>query len=101
MEVPKAIVAVSSHRNDLAPQETESQISSLLYDVSQQVRDAMQNMLKMTAEIDQSSGDVVEEIEKCKESASAKSKILEEERDRYQKAAMAVLQMLNGSDDIP
>ncbi|PKU78951.1 uncharacterized protein LOC114579686 [Dendrobium catenatum] len=98
MEVPKAIVSVSSHRLDLAPQATESPISALLYDVSQQVQDTIQNMLKMNTEIEQSSGDIVEEIEKSKESAGAKSKILEEEKDRYQKAAMAVLQMLGGTD---
>ncbi|KAH0457927.1 hypothetical protein IEQ34_013242 [Dendrobium chrysotoxum] len=54
--------------------------------------------LQQNSEIEESSGDIVEEIEKCKESAGAKSKILEAEKDRYQKAAMAVLQMLGGTD---
>ncbi|KAI0502429.1 hypothetical protein KFK09_017378 [Dendrobium nobile] len=55
-------------------------------------------VLQQNSEIEQSSGDIVEEMEKCKESAGAKSKVLEEEKDRYQKAAMAVLQMLGGTD---
>ncbi|KAL0915459.1 hypothetical protein M5K25_015877 [Dendrobium thyrsiflorum] len=92
MEVPKAIVAVSSHRLHLAPQATESPISALLC-VATSTRLHTEHV-----EDEYSSGDIVEEIEKCKESAGAKSKILEEEKDRYQKAAMAVLQMLGGTD---
>lgn len=40
----------------------------------------------------------MEEIEKCKESVAVRNNILEEERDRFKKAAMAVLEMLNGSE---
>lgn len=37
----------------------------------------------------------MEEIEKCKESATEKKKILEEEKERFQKAAYTVLDVLN------
>ncbi|XP_020097033.1 uncharacterized protein LOC109716129 [Ananas comosus] len=65
-------------------------------DVSQQVQGAIHNMLKMTSEIEQSSCEIMEEIEKCKESVAVRNNILEEERDRFKKAAMALLEMLNG-----
>ncbi|KAK8962416.1 hypothetical protein KSP40_PGU021238 [Platanthera guangdongensis] len=96
MEVKKAIVLMSSPQPDL-PSEMESPISSLLVDISQQVQDTIQNMLKMSSEIAGSCVDIVEEIDKCKESAAAKSNILEEEKERFQKAAMDVLQMLRDS----
>ncbi|XP_072964213.1 uncharacterized protein [Typha angustifolia] len=92
MEQSKAILADSSP--------SDSHIAALLHDVSKQVHGAIQTMLKMTSEIEQSSGEIMEEIEKCKESASVKNTILEEEKERFQKAAMAVLEMLNGSDAI-
>ncbi|XP_008793456.1 uncharacterized protein LOC103709741 [Phoenix dactylifera] len=97
MENTKAILALSSPSESLAP-EAESQISSLLCDVSQQLQIAIQNMLKMTSEIDETSAEIMEEIEKSKESAGVKNKILEEEKERFQKAAIAVLEMLNGSN---
>lgn len=46
------------------------------------------------SEIDQSTGEISEEIEKCKQSERAKNAILEEEKERFQNAAMAALQML-------
>ncbi|MCL7043215.1 hypothetical protein MKW94_027462 [Papaver nudicaule] len=41
----------------------ESQLSSLVYDVSQPVQATMQNMFKMTNEIDQSSSGIMEEMD--------------------------------------
>ncbi|OAY82997.1 hypothetical protein ACMD2_16191 [Ananas comosus] len=52
----------------------------------------------INSEIEQSSCEIMEEIEKCKESVAVRNNILEEERDRFKKAAMAVLEMLNGRD---
>ncbi|KAL5975148.1 hypothetical protein ACLOJK_031827 [Asimina triloba] len=63
--------------------------------VSQQMQVAMENMLKMITEIDQSTDGIIEEIEKCKHSAVEQKKILEDEKDRFQKAALTVLEMLN------
>ncbi|XP_026400216.1 uncharacterized protein LOC113296093 [Papaver somniferum] len=74
----------------------DTQLSSLVYDVSQQVQVAMESMLKMTNEIDQSSSGIMEEIEKCKDSATEK-KMLDEEKERFQKAAYMALDMLNNT----
>ncbi|OMO61838.1 hypothetical protein CCACVL1_23215 [Corchorus capsularis] len=84
----------------LAPpaMEAESQLSSLVYDMSQHVHMAMENMLKMTTEIDQNSLGIMEEMEKCKDSALERKKVLEEEKERFQKAAYTVLDMLNNRD---
>ncbi|KAK1394682.1 Polyamine-modulated factor 1-binding protein 1 [Heracleum sosnowskyi] len=60
----------------------DSPLSSLLYDLSQQVQGGMENMLKMTNEIDQNSAGIMEEIERCKDTASERKKALEEEKDR-------------------
>ncbi|XP_020098080.1 uncharacterized protein LOC109716886 [Ananas comosus] len=98
MEHSKAILAAPAPSETLAASQGESLISALLYDVSQQVQGAIQNMLKMTSEIEQSSCEIMEEIKKCKESVAVRNNILEEERDRFKKAAMAVLEMLNGSE---
>ncbi|KAJ4784732.1 polyamine-modulated factor 1-binding protein [Rhynchospora pubera] len=78
-------------------EEPESPISSLLVDISNQLQGAMQNMLKMTSEVDQSIAEIATDMEKCKESVSEKGRMLEEERERFQKAALAVLEMLNGT----
>ncbi|WCJ29788.1 hypothetical protein M5689_011400 [Euphorbia peplus] len=75
--------------------EVESQFSSLLYDMSQQVQMAMENMLKMIGEIDQNSVGIVEEIEKCKDSALERKNVLDEEKESFQKAAYTVLDLLN------
>ncbi|OUZ99910.1 hypothetical protein BVC80_9069g17 [Macleaya cordata] len=100
MEPSKSVVAVSSPSEALGllPTEADSQLSTLIYDVSQQVQVAMENMLKMINEIDQNSTGIMEEIEKCKESATEKKKMLEEEKERFQKAAYTVLDMLNNRD---
>ncbi|CAN1162110.1 hypothetical protein LINPERPRIM_LOCUS1354 [Linum perenne] len=75
--------------------ETESQLSALVYDLSQQVQSAMGDMLKMTSEIDQNSVEVMVEIAKCKDLVAEKKKALDEEKEQFQKAAYAVLEMLN------
>ncbi|KAB1204520.1 hypothetical protein CJ030_MR8G021828 [Morella rubra] len=121
-------MAASPSRTDaqfLPAPEAESQLSSLVYgsfnfsdlkisglvnfpsylmlllmnaDISQEVQGAMENMLKMINEIDQNSAQVMEEIEKCKDSALERKRILEEEKERFQKAAYTVLDMLNNRD---
>ncbi|RXH91980.1 hypothetical protein DVH24_021003 [Malus domestica] len=63
--------------------------------ISQQVQGAMENMFKMMSETDENSAGISEEIEKCKESALEKKKGLEEAREQVEKAAYAVLEMLN------
>ncbi|KAL5783227.1 hypothetical protein ACOSP7_008256 [Xanthoceras sorbifolium] len=78
--------------------ESESQFSSVVYDMSQQVQMAMTNMLKMISEIDQNSAGIVEEMDKCKISVLEKKKVLEEEKEQFQKAAYAVLEMLNNRE---
>lgn len=47
------------------------------------------------SEIDENSAGISEEIEKCKESAIEKKKDLEEVREQVEKAAYAVLELLN------
>lgn len=47
--------------------------------------------------MDQSIAEIASDMEKCKESVSEKGRMLEEDRERFQKAALAVLEMLNGS----
>ncbi|KAL3361371.1 hypothetical protein AABB24_014331 [Solanum stoloniferum] len=78
--------------------EIESQLSSVVYELSQQVQGAMENMLKMINEIDQSSTEVTEDMEKCKESALERSKTLEEQKEHFQRAAYAILDMLNNQE---
>ncbi|KAK8660749.1 hypothetical protein V6N13_051660 [Hibiscus sabdariffa] len=81
-----------------APEEAESVLSSLVYDLSQQVHTAMENMLKMINEIDQNSLGVTEEVKKCKDSALERQKSLEDEKEQFQKAAYTVLEMLNSRE---
>ncbi|KAL3844139.1 hypothetical protein ACJIZ3_001542 [Penstemon smallii] len=78
--------------------DVESQLSSLIYDLSQNVQVAMDSMLKMISEIEQNSAGIMEEMEKSKDSAFQRKKTLEEEKDHFQKAAFAVLDMLNDRD---
>ena len=40
----------------------------------------------------------MEEIEKCKDSAFERKKVLEEEKEQFQKAAYSVLDLLNNRD---
>ncbi|KAK9983667.1 hypothetical protein SO802_033192 [Lithocarpus litseifolius] len=80
--------------------EPESQLSSLVHDLSRQLQGAMENMLKMIEfiVIDQNSAGIMEEIEKCNDSALERKRILEEEKQRFQKAAYTVLGMLDNRD---
>ncbi|KAL6130088.1 hypothetical protein ACLB2K_068469 [Fragaria x ananassa] len=66
-------------------------------EISQQVQAEMEDMLKSIREIDENSGQITEEIDKCKESALEKKRGLEESKEQVEKAAYAVLQMLNNS----
>ncbi|XP_059318664.1 uncharacterized protein LOC132069279 [Lycium ferocissimum] len=86
----------SDDQLQLAPtSEIESPLSSVVYELSQQVQRAMENMLKMINEIDQSSNEVTEDVEKCKDSALERRKTLEEQKEDFQRAAYAILNMLN------
>ncbi|KAM0046359.1 hypothetical protein Hdeb2414_s0009g00315261 [Helianthus debilis subsp. tardiflorus] len=76
-----------------------SPLSSVIYELSQQVQAGMENMLKMISEIDQSSGGIIEDIEKCKDSALERKRTLEEDKERFQKAAYSVLDMLNNREN--
>ncbi|KAL5697383.1 hypothetical protein ACHQM5_002287 [Ranunculus cassubicifolius] len=100
MDSSNAIVAVSppSQSPTLSPSEAESHLSSLVYDISQQVQETMENMLKMINEVGHSSSGIMEEIEKSKESAIERKRILEDEKERFQKAAFTVLDMFNNRD---
>ncbi|CAA0810599.1 Unknown protein [Striga hermonthica] len=80
------------------PSAAESPLASLVYYLSQNAQVAMDNMLKMTNEIDQSSAGIKEEIEKTRDAALQRKVVLEEEKDNFQKAALAVLDMLHGRD---
>ncbi|XP_010519920.1 PREDICTED: uncharacterized protein LOC104799213 [Tarenaya hassleriana] len=82
----------------LQEQEAESDLSSLVYEMSQQVQMAMENMLKMVNEIDQNSIGIKEEIEKSKEYAVEKKRVLEDEKEQFQKAAYTILDMLSSRD---
>ncbi|KAG5018692.1 hypothetical protein JHK82_014633 [Glycine max] len=98
--------------------EPESHLSSLIYEISNEVQGIMENMFKTVtfriktcdyfvfrnlnsylslvySEINQSSAVVEEEIEKCKGSALERKRALDEEKDNFQKAAYAVLDMLS------
>ncbi|XP_022140976.1 uncharacterized protein LOC111011497 [Momordica charantia] len=75
--------------------ETESQLSVLIIDMSQQVQGAMENMLRMISEIDQNAVGIMEDIEKCRGSALDRKGVLEEEKQQFQQAAYTVLDMLN------
>ncbi|XP_058785813.1 uncharacterized protein LOC131660572 [Vicia villosa] len=78
-----------------AEPEIENQLSSLIYEISNEAQGIMENMLKMSAEINQNSVTIDEEIEKCKSSAVERKTALDEEKNHFQKAAYAVLDMLN------
>lgn len=80
------------------PSASESQLSSLVYDLSNQANAAMENMLKMINEIDQNSSEVQDEIGKCRDFALEKKKTLDQEKEHFQKAAYAVINILNNHD---
>ncbi|KAG7556495.1 hypothetical protein ISN44_As11g025210 [Arabidopsis suecica] len=77
--------------------QAESDLASLVFEMSQQVQMGMENMLKMVNEIDQNSVGIKEEIEKSKDFAMEKKRILEEEKEQFQKAAYTILDMLSNS----
>lgn len=52
--------------------------------------------VKLHSEIDQNSADIKEDMEKSKDSVLQRKIDLEEEKEQFQKAAFAVLDMLNG-----
>ncbi|KAJ8751844.1 hypothetical protein K2173_026041 [Erythroxylum novogranatense] len=79
----------------LPPPEAEFHLSSLVYDMSHQIQMAMANMLKITKEVDHDSMGITEEISRCKDSALERKKALEDEKEKFQKAAYTVLNMLN------
>lgn len=54
--------------------------------------------VKLHSEIDQNSAAIKEEMEKSKDSVLQRKIDLEEEKDHFQKAAYAVLDMLNNRD---
>ncbi|XP_038699883.1 uncharacterized protein LOC119997132 isoform X2 [Tripterygium wilfordii] len=56
------------------------------------------NMSKMINETEQNSAGIMEEIGKCKDSALERKKDLEEKKERFQKAAYTVLDMLSRRD---
>ncbi|XP_052154917.1 uncharacterized protein LOC127772955 [Oryza glaberrima] len=74
----------------------ESRITALLFDVSQQVQEALQGMLKMTGEIEQCGAEIEAEIERAKEAIADKGRALDDDRERFQKAAVAALNILSG-----
>ncbi|KAG8067358.1 hypothetical protein GUJ93_ZPchr0005g14270 [Zizania palustris] len=75
----------------------ESRITALLFDVSQQVQEALQGMLKMTGEIEQCGGEIEAEIDRAKEAVADKGRALDDDRERFQKAALAALDILSNS----
>ncbi|CAL1373519.1 unnamed protein product [Linum trigynum] len=75
--------------------ETELELTSTIYDMSQQVQNAMADRLKMASEMDQNSAGVTEEIGKWKEADMERKKALDEEKEKFQKAAYYALEMLN------
>ncbi|KAK7352770.1 hypothetical protein VNO80_18198 [Phaseolus coccineus] len=75
--------------------ESENHLSSLIYEISNEVQEIMENLFKTITEINHNSAVIEEEIEKCKGSALERKTALNEDRDNFQKAAYAVLEMLN------
>lgn len=55
-------------------------------------------MIISYSEIDQNSAEISENMENCKDSALERKKTLEEETERFQKAAYTVLEMLNNRE---
>ncbi|KAH7574210.1 hypothetical protein JRO89_XS03G0265700 [Xanthoceras sorbifolium] len=88
--------------------ESESQFSSVVYGLyvttgpdgndKHAQDDKVASVLELSSEIDQNSAGIVEEMDKCKISVLEKKKVLEEEKEQFQKAAYAVLEMLNNRE---
>ncbi|KAL0685993.1 hypothetical protein Bca4012_052841 [Brassica carinata] len=93
----------------LVAHQAESDLASLVFDfvgpespdtlkfaeMSQQVQVGMENMLKFVNEIDGNSVGIKEEIDRSKEFAMEKKRVLEEEKEQFQKAAYTILDMLS------
>ncbi|XP_057799652.1 uncharacterized protein LOC131015310 [Salvia miltiorrhiza] len=80
------------------PPAAEPQLSSLVYELAQNLQASMDNMLKMISEIEVNSAGISEEIEKSKESALQRKIQLEEKKDNFQKTTYAVFDLLNSRD---
>ncbi|KAF1871501.1 hypothetical protein Lal_00020295 [Lupinus albus] len=81
--------------SESVPPEPDNHLTSLVYEISNEVQAIMENMLKMITEVNQNSAVIEEEIEKCKGFTAERKKALDEEKDHFQKAAYAVLDLLN------
>ncbi|KAF8017858.1 hypothetical protein BT93_H2919 [Corymbia citriodora subsp. variegata] len=57
--------------------------------------DLLHHGCRYVATADQSSAGIIEDIEKCRNSALERKKGLEEEKKQFQRAAYAVIDMLN------
>ncbi|KAL9251228.1 hypothetical protein AKJ16_DCAP09248 [Drosera capensis] len=96
MESSKQAIAVASPAvDDDQPPPLDSPFSSLIFDFSQQIQEGMEDLLKMTNEIDVHSAEIAEDVEKCKEAALQRKKAIEEETACFQNAAYAVLDVLS------
>ncbi|KAG9459300.1 hypothetical protein H6P81_003808 [Aristolochia fimbriata] len=98
MEPSDSLVTVSSPPEAALLSEAESLFAPLLCDITQQVHVGMENMLKMINEIDQCSNEIVEDLDKCKKSTIERKKMLEDDKECFQKAALSVLDMLNNEE---
>ncbi|EES07049.1 hypothetical protein BDA96_04G207100 [Sorghum bicolor] len=74
----------------------DSNLSALLFDVSQQVQGGLQSMLKMSSEIVRCDGEIDAEVERARDAMAEKGRALHDERERVQKAALAALDILSG-----
>ncbi|KAG2616760.1 uncharacterized protein LOC120667358 [Panicum virgatum] len=74
----------------------DSKLSAFLFDVSQQVQVGLQNMLKMSSEIERCDGEIEEEVGRARDAVAEKGRALDDERERVQKAALAALDILSG-----
>ncbi|OEL20261.1 hypothetical protein BAE44_0018719 [Dichanthelium oligosanthes] len=74
----------------------DSKLSALLFDVSQQVQGGLQNMLKMSSEIERCDGEIEAEVERARDAVAEKGRALDDDRERVQKAALAALDILSG-----
>ncbi|CAM8910077.1 hypothetical protein QQ045_031275 [Rhodiola kirilowii] len=88
----------AADRSLVEASEVDSRLDSVVYDLSSKVQEAMESMLSKISEIDQHSVGVMEEIERSKTAAIERKKALEEEKERLEKAAYTVLDLLNRRD---
>nr|ACG44463.1 hypothetical protein [Zea mays] len=74
----------------------DSKLSALLFDVSQQVQDGLQSMLKTSSEIARCDREIDAELERARDAVAENARALHDERERVQKAALAALDILSG-----